>query len=60
MYKFGVVYAHSGQTSLIDMLGNSTMSRAFEDFLALLGTRVSLLNFDKFNGLLDCSPCKSC
>uniref|UniRef100_A0A915AUQ0 Rap-GAP domain-containing protein n=1 Tax=Parascaris univalens TaxID=6257 RepID=A0A915AUQ0_PARUN len=52
-YKFGVVYQKFGQTTEEEMFGNATMSTAFEEFLTIIGDRVSLKDFEGYRGGLD-------
>lgn len=52
-HKFGVVYMKEGQQTEEQLLGNETHSKAFDDFLNLLGERIRLKGFDKYRGGLD-------
>lgn len=52
-YKFGVVYMKEDQQTEEDLFGNETHSKAFDDFLDLLGQRVRLRGFDKYRAGLD-------
>ena len=52
-YKFGVIYMKENQQSEEELFGNKTHSRAFDDFLDLLGQRVRLRGFDKYCAGLD-------
>eukprot|EP01104_Vermistella_antarctica_P013353 TRINITY_DN4020_c0_g1_i1.p1 TRINITY_DN4020_c0_g1~~TRINITY_DN4020_c0_g1_i1.p1 ORF type:complete len:504 (-),score=93.15 TRINITY_DN4020_c0_g1_i1:105-1616(-) len=52
-YKFGVIYCAPNQTTEREMLGNPDGSRAFMDFLDVLGDKVDLKGWDKFSGGLD-------
>jgi len=49
-FKFGVMYCKSGQKTESEMLGNEHGSPEFENFLDLLGVRVILKDWRKFNG----------
>lgn len=51
--KVGVVYVKQGQVSEEQILGNKEESSVFEDFLDILGERVTLRGFDKYKGGLD-------
>ena len=52
-YKFGVVYMKENQQTEEELFGNETHSKAFDDFLDLLGERVRLRGFDKYRAGLD-------
>ena len=52
-YKIGVMYCGEQQQTEDQMYANRFGSDAFEDFLALLGDRVTLKSFTKFKGGLD-------
>jgi Rap/ran-GAP len=52
-YKFGVLYAQSGQSDENDMFGNMDGSSKWEKFLQFLGERVRLKGWQKFRGGLD-------
>eukprot|EP01137_Pigoraptor_chileana_P025263 Opistho-2@94476 len=52
-YKFGIVYGKDGQTTEEQFFGNCEMSPAFDEFLNMMGERVSLLGFTKYRAGLD-------
>ncbi|XP_022084284.1 GTPase-activating Rap/Ran-GAP domain-like protein 3 isoform X2 [Acanthaster planci] len=52
-FKFGVLYAKEGQKSDDEMFSNEDGSGEFYNFVKLLGDRIKLKNWDKFNGGLD-------
>ncbi|XP_070963731.1 rap1 GTPase-activating protein 1-like isoform X15 [Oncorhynchus clarkii lewisi] len=52
-FKFGVVYQKFGQTSEVELFGNSAESPAFVEFLEFLGEKVELHDFKGFRGGLD-------
>ena len=52
-YKFGVVYMKENQQTEEELFGNTTHSKAFDDFLDLLGQRIRLRGFDKYRAGLD-------
>lgn len=52
-YKFGVVYMKEDQQTEEELFGNETHSKAFDDFLDLLGQRIRLRGFDKYRAGLD-------
>ena len=52
-YKFGVIYMKENQQTEEELFGNENHSRAFDDFLDLLGQRVRLRGFDKYRAGLD-------
>lgn len=52
-YKFGVIYMKENQQTEEELFGNEYHSRAFDDFLDLLGQRVRLRGFDKYRAGLD-------
>jgi len=52
-YKFGVLYAKEGQTDESEWFGNEHGSDDFNEFLGLLGQRITLRNWGKFRGGLD-------
>lgn len=52
-YKFGVVYMKENQQTEEELFGNETHSKAFDDFLDLLGERVRLQGFNKYRAGLD-------
>ncbi|PRP73051.1 RapGAP/RanGAP domain-containing protein, partial [Planoprotostelium fungivorum] len=52
-YKFGVLYMRDGQTTDDEMYTNTETSQEYEEFLKLLGDRVSLQGWTGFRGGLD-------
>ncbi|XP_041712328.1 rap1 GTPase-activating protein 1 isoform X10 [Coregonus clupeaformis] len=52
-FKFGVIYQKFGQTSEVELFGNSDESPAFVEFLEFLGEKVELHDFKGFRGGLD-------
>ncbi|XP_052866109.1 GTPase-activating Rap/Ran-GAP domain-like protein 3 [Anopheles cruzii] len=52
-FKFGVVYMKAGQKMDDEMLSNETGSAEFDDFLALLGERIRLKEWERYRGGLD-------
>lgn len=52
-YKFGVVYMKEDQQTEEELFGNATHSKAFDEFLDLLGQRIRLRGFDKYRAGLD-------
>lgn len=52
-YKFGVIYMKENQQTEEELFGNETHSKAFDDFLDLLGQRIRLRGFDKYRAGLD-------
>ncbi|OQV22375.1 GTPase-activating Rap/Ran-GAP domain-like protein 3 [Hypsibius exemplaris] len=52
-FKFGVLYARPGQTADNEMFSNKTGSDDFNEFIALLGDRVTLKGHDRYRGGLD-------
>ncbi|VDK45018.1 unnamed protein product [Anisakis simplex] len=52
-YKFGVVYQKFAQTTEEELFGNANISDAFDEFLDVLGDRVSLKEFEGYRGGLD-------
>ncbi|XP_076245535.1 GTPase-activating Rap/Ran-GAP domain-like protein 3 isoform X2 [Calliopsis andreniformis] len=52
-FKFGVIYAETGQTTDDEMLSNEKGSPGFEKFLEILGERIRLKDWDKYRGGLD-------
>ncbi|XP_055339868.1 GTPase-activating Rap/Ran-GAP domain-like protein 3 isoform X2 [Paramacrobiotus metropolitanus] len=52
-FKFGVIYAMSGQTADNEMFSNKTGSDTFSKFVSLLGDRVKLKSWDRYRGGLD-------
>ena len=53
MAFIGIIYQKYGQTTEEELFGNTSASNAFDDFLALLGDRVPLRNFEGYRGGLD-------
>jgi len=49
-FKFGVLYCKNGQQTESDMLSNEHGSEEFNNFLDLLGVRVTLKDWRKFSG----------
>jgi len=57
-YKFGVLYRKQGQSNEIDMYLNNDISYDFEEFLNLLGEKIELNGWKKYNaGLCTSSEC---
>ncbi|KHN75201.1 Rap1 GTPase-activating protein 1 [Toxocara canis] len=52
-YKFGVVYQKFGQTTEEELFGNANIPSAFDEFLSIIGDRVSLKDFEGYRGGLD-------
>jgi hypothetical protein len=52
-FKFGVLYAQTGQTTDNEMYGNEHGSKRFSSFLELLGDEVALEGWQNFRGGLD-------
>lgn len=52
-YKIGVLYCCKGQTTEEEMYNNEEGSPAFEEFLELLGQKVTLKGFTKYRAQLD-------
>jgi len=52
-YKFGVIYQKINQTTEEAIFGNRSHSRAMDQFLAMLGDRVSLKSHTGYKGGLD-------
>lgn len=52
-YKFGVIYMKENQQTEEELFGNETHSKAFDEFLDLLGERIRLRGFDKYRAGLD-------
>ncbi|XP_062711925.1 GTPase-activating Rap/Ran-GAP domain-like protein 3 isoform X3 [Aedes albopictus] len=52
-FKFGVVYMKAGQKMDDEMLSNEYGSADFDDFLALLGEKVRLKDWERYRGGLD-------
>lgn len=51
--KFGIICQKFGQTTEEELFGNLTHSRAMDEFLELVGDRITLKNFKGFRGGLD-------
>jgi hypothetical protein len=49
----GVIYVKEGQYTEEEILDNNENSKAFENFLLILGETVHLRGFDKYKGGLD-------
>ncbi|KXJ73963.1 hypothetical protein RP20_CCG014649 [Aedes albopictus] len=52
-FKFGAVYMKAGQKMDDEMLSNEYGSADFDDFLALLGEKVRLKDWERYRGGLD-------
>ncbi|ESO91442.1 hypothetical protein LOTGIDRAFT_105226, partial [Lottia gigantea] len=52
-FKFGIIYQKFGQTTEEELFGNVSHSPAMEEFLDLIGEKVSLQYFKGFRGGLD-------
>jgi len=52
-FKFGVIYQRRGQTREEQLFGNAHHSTAMDEFLDLLGERVTLRGFGGYRGGLD-------
>lgn len=52
-YKFGVIYQRFGQTTEEELFGNANSSPAFDEFLEVLGERITLKEFEGYRGGLD-------
>ncbi|KAJ8912502.1 hypothetical protein NQ315_000678, partial [Exocentrus adspersus] len=52
-FKFGVLYQKFGQITEEDLFCNNETSRAFDDFLSLLGQRIQLKDHKGYRGGLD-------
>ena len=52
-FKFGVIYAKPGQILDDELFSNENGSKAFNDFLAVLGETVELKDWSKYKGGLD-------
>jgi len=52
-FKIGVIYVRAGQTKEDELLSNPRGSRAYEEFLKLLGDKVTLKGWKKFTAGLD-------
>ena len=51
--KFGVIYAKRGQLTDDEFFSNESGSPEFENFLNLLGGKISLKGWDRYRGGLD-------
>ena len=51
--KFGVIYAKKGQLTDDEFFSNESGSPEFENFLNLLGGKISLKGWDRYRGGLD-------
>ena len=51
--KFGVIYAQKGQWTDDEFFSNQETSESFENFLNLLGEKITLKNWDRYRGGLD-------
>ena len=51
--KFGVIYAQKGQLTDDEFFSNQETSESFENFLNLLGEKITLKNWDRYRGGLD-------
>lgn len=54
-FKFGVLYVRDGQTTEDEWFGNERGSPGFEDFLTIIGDRITLQGWEHFRGGLDVS-----
>ena len=54
-FKFGVIYMKKGQTTEEELFSNQEHSAEFDNFLAILGDRIKLKDFEGFRGGLDTS-----
>ncbi|RNA18404.1 rap1 GTPase-activating 1-like isoform X7 [Brachionus plicatilis] len=54
-FKFGVIYMKKGQTTEEELFSNQEHSEEFDNFLSILGERISLKDFEGFRGGLDTS-----
>lgn len=54
-FKFGILYCEKGQTQENEMFSNQNASPEFEEFLTLLGEKVTLKDFGGYSGGLDTS-----
>ncbi|KJE93963.1 hypothetical protein CAOG_04672 [Capsaspora owczarzaki ATCC 30864] len=52
-FKFGVLYRAEGQTTEEEMFNNDNGSPAYDEFLGLLGDRITLNGWKRFRGDLD-------
>ena len=52
-YKFGLVYQRRGQVTEEDMFGNRGHSAAMEEFMGMLGQKISLAEHRGYRGGLD-------
>lgn len=52
-FKFGIIYQKFGQTSEEELFGNSSHGAAMDEFLDVIGHRVTLKDFIGFRGGLD-------
>ena len=52
-YKFGVIYMKENQQTEEELFANETHSKAFDEFLDLLGQRIRLKGFNKYRAGLD-------
>ncbi|KAL6075929.1 GTPase-activating Rap/Ran-GAP domain-like protein 3 [Balamuthia mandrillaris] len=52
-YKFGVLYAKHGQTTENEMYTNEKGSEAFEEFLEVIGERITLKGWNRFRAGLN-------
>ncbi|KAJ6227172.1 gtpase-activating rap/ran-gap domain-like protein [Anaeramoeba flamelloides] len=52
-YKFGILYVEEGQNTQEDYLTNVEHSEEFEDFLNILGDKITLFGWKKYRGGLD-------
>ena len=51
--KFGVLYAKQGQMTDDEYFSNEKSSEGFENFLNLLGEKITLKGWDRYRGGLD-------
>ena len=51
--KFGVIFAQKGQLTDDEFFSNQETSESFENFLNLLGEKITLKNWDRYRGGLD-------
>mmetsp|Transcript_22288 Transcript_22288/g.31070 ORF Transcript_22288/g.31070 Transcript_22288/m.31070 type:complete len:470 (-) Transcript_22288:938-2347(-) len=52
-YKFGIIYCKEGQRTDDEMFSNESGSELFDEFLEMLGERIALKGWNKFDGELD-------
>ena len=52
-FKFGLIYQRAGQITEEELFGNRTHSAAMDDFMGMLGQRVSLADHKGYRGGLD-------